>query len=46
MMGWNYGGGMMGATGGWGLLGPLFAVVLLVDLVLLGLWLWKQLNKK
>lgn len=27
-------------------IGTLFWVVLLVDLVLLGVWLWKQVNKK
>jgi hypothetical protein len=42
MMGWNYGGMMTG----WGSLGFIFSLVVLVDLVLLGLWLWKQLQKK
>lgn len=41
MMGWNY--GMM--DGGFGILGSLFALVLLVDAVLLGIWLWKQIQK-
>ena len=45
MMGWNYGGGMMGNLGGWSVFGSLYAVVILIDLVLLGLWLWKQVNK-
>ena len=39
----NYGyGGMMG---GFGLFGLLTWLVLFVDLVLLGVWLWKQINK-
>jgi len=43
MMGWNYG-NMMGYQG-FGI-GTLFALVLLVDLTLLGVWLWKQINKQ
>lgn len=39
MMGYGYG-GMMG--GGWGLV---TYVLVLVDLVLLGIWLYKQINK-
>jgi uncharacterized membrane protein len=43
MMGWgNY--AMFGS--GFGFLAALFWVVILVDLILLGLWLWKQINKK
>lgn len=38
MMGWDYGNLM----GGFGLIG----VVILIDLVLLGVWLWKQIQKK
>ncbi|MBI3955999.1 hypothetical protein HY339_01975 [Candidatus Gottesmanbacteria bacterium] len=45
MMGWNYGGSMMGAAGGWGLFGSLYGIVIFIDLVLLGLWLWKQISK-
>lgn len=42
MMNWGY--NMMGYGGfGWG---PIIGIVLLVDLVLLGIWLWKQVNKK
>lgn len=36
-------GGMMG---GGGVVAFLFWLVLLADLVLLGFWLWKQINKK
>lgn len=48
MMGWDYGyGGMM--QGGWGVgvgfLGFLFWVVVFVDLVLLGVFLWKKIKK-
>lgn len=38
MMGWNYGDMM----GGFGLVG----IIVLVDLILLGVWLWKQITKK
>lgn len=46
MMGWgNYGyGGMM--SWGFGVLGTIFWLIILVDLILLGIWLWKQINKK
>ncbi len=45
MMGWQY--PMMGGAGdGFGVIFFLFHVVVFVDLVLLGLWLWKQLQKK
>ena len=44
MNGWNYGhGNMMGSTGGWALL---LWLVVLIDLILLGAWLWKQIQKK
>ena len=42
MMGWNYGNMM----GGFGIVGSLYSIVVLVDLILLGIWLWKQINKK
>jgi len=32
--------------GGFGVIGSIFWVVILVDLILLGIWLWKQINKK
>jgi len=41
MMG--YGGSMLGFGGG---LASLFSIVILIDLILLGFWLWKQINKK
>ncbi len=41
MMG--YYGNMMGAAGSFGLF---LYFVLLVDLILLGVWLWKQVSKK
>ncbi len=43
MMGFGRYGGMMG---GFGLFGSLFTIIVLVDLVLLGVWLWKQIQKK
>jgi len=33
-------------SGGFWLLGSLVWIVIFVDLVLLGMWLWKQLQKK
>lgn len=44
MMGW-YGNGVMG-VGGLSLIGSLFPIVILIDLILLGMWLWKQIQKK
>ena len=46
MMGY---GNMMGWGAGWGwfgIIGSIFWIVLLIDLILLGLWLWRQLQKK
>lgn len=44
MNNWDYGqGSMMGATGGWAML---LWLVLFIDLVLVGVWLWKQIQKK
>ncbi len=44
MMGyWGYGGMM---NYGFGVLGVFFWLVILIDLVLLGIWLWKQIQKK
>jgi len=41
MMGYGYGyGGMMG--GGFG---SIVAIVVTIDLILLGIWLYKQINK-
>lgn len=49
MMGnWGYG-NMMNFGSGFavfGLLGAFFWLVLLIDLVLFGVWLWKQIEKK
>lgn len=39
MMGWNAG------LAGFGLLALIFWLVVLVDLILLGIWLWKQIEK-
>ncbi len=46
MMGWGGYGNMMNGAWGIGLLGFIFWIVLFVDLILLGMWLWKQLQKK
>ncbi len=42
MMGWGYS-GMMSA--GFGFLGTIIWVVVLIDLILLGVWLWKKIQK-
>lgn len=39
-------GNMMGWGGGFSFWGFLIWLVILVDLVLLGAWLWKQIGKK
>jgi len=44
MMDWGFSG-----NAGWGWFGFLhiaFSIVILVDLILLGMWLWKQIQKK
>lgn len=49
MMGWN-GYGMMngnyGLGGGFGIAAIIIHVIIIVDLILLGMWLWKQIKKK
>ena len=42
MMGYGNYGSMMGGFG----LGYIYSIVFLIDLILLGVWLWKQINKK
>lgn len=39
---WGYSGMMYGI----GILGTIFWIVVLSDLVLLGIWLWKQIQKR
>jgi hypothetical protein len=43
MMG--YGNGMMG-WGGAGILGLMFWIILFIDAILLGIWLWQQIQKR
>lgn len=43
MMGYQ---NMMGGYGVFGLLGTLFWLVILIDLILVGIWLWQQIQKK
>jgi len=38
-MGFGQYGGVMGGAG-------IFGIVILIDLILLGIWLWKQIQKK
>lgn len=40
-----FGYGNYGMMGGFGFFGPLICIVLFIDLVLVGIWLWKQINK-
>ncbi|MDP3958116.1 MAG: hypothetical protein Q8Q36_01465 [bacterium] len=42
MMGYNYGWSMMGGAGTFGVITWL---VVLVDLILVGIWLWQQIRK-
>ena len=44
MMGYGYDG--WGMMGGAGLLGVITWLVVIVDLVLVGVWLWQQVSKK
>lgn len=44
MMGYGDGWGMM--SGGMGFFGPLIGIIVLVDLILVGIWLWREINKK
>lgn len=44
MWGWGYGNMMGGA--GFGLIATLFWIAGFIDLILLGVWLWKQIQKK
>lgn len=37
---------MMGYWGGASGFSSIYAIVILIDLILLGIWLWKQINKK
>lgn len=32
--------------GGIGIFGPLVCLIVVIDLVLVGIWLWQQINKK
>jgi len=43
MTDWNWGHGMMG---GFGILGFILWLVILLDLILLGIWLVKQISKQ
>lgn len=44
MMGYWNGNGM--GWGGLGILGLIFWIILFIDAVLLGIWLWQQIQKK
>ncbi len=54
MMNWYYGGAragtgaagtMIGWGGGYWIIALLFQIVILVDLILVGVWLWKHIGK-
>lgn len=42
---WGYQ-NMMGGYGAFGFLGTIFWLVILVDLILLGIWLWQKIQKE
>lgn len=46
MMGYGDWGGYSMANSGLGVLMIIFPLVILIDLILLGIWLWKQIQKK
>jgi uncharacterized membrane protein len=43
---WQGGYGMASPNYGFMLISILFAIVILIDLVFVGIWLWKQISKK
>lgn len=43
MMGWSY--NMMN-YGAFGILSSIFWLIILIDLILLGIWFWKQIERK
>ena len=43
MMGYGYDGSMMG---GFGILGTITYLVILIDLILAGIWLWQHISKR
>ena len=45
MMGGGYG-NMMSGFGAYAFFGFLISLVIIIDLVLLGIWLWKEIEKK
>ena len=46
MYGYGWGGGAdVGMVGGGDILGVLTWIVVIVDLILVGFWLWKQIKK-
>jgi uncharacterized membrane protein len=47
MMGYGYGyNGWNMMSGGFGIFGAMLCIVLVVDLILVGIWLWHNINKK
>lgn len=46
MMGYGYGYGYGGMMGGAGVIGSLIWAIVVIDLVLLGIWLWKKISNK
>jgi len=48
MMGYLNNRGMMdwAGYGAFGIVGFLFWLIIFIDLILLGMWFWKQINKK
>jgi hypothetical protein len=46
MMGYGYGYGGWGMADGVGVLGVITWLVVIIDLILAGIWLWQQISKK
>lgn len=46
MIGWNYRTMMGGGWGAFDLFGLLFFIILFFDAILLGIWLWKQIQRR
>jgi hypothetical protein len=41
----NWGGGYYMMDSHWGTFGNLISIIVVIDLILLGVWLWKRINK-
>ncbi|KKU49855.1 MAG: hypothetical protein UX71_C0005G0068 [Parcubacteria group bacterium GW2011_GWA1_47_10] len=45
MMRFGYGFDGAGVGDGWGIFGSIVCLIIVIDLILAGIWLWKQIKK-